>query len=65
MKALFRRGKLWLTLGEVDKARVDLVKARTLDPSSTEISHQITALHAKESLHAAKQKQMYSKMLGK
>jgi hypothetical protein len=62
VKALFRRGKLWLTVGEVDKSRADLDKARSLDPANKEILLEIQALEKKEKEQTAKQKNFYAKM---
>jgi len=62
LKALFRRGKLWLTIGDVDKARADLDKAKELDPNNKEIKQELLLLEKKEKEQAAKAKSMYSKM---
>jgi len=62
VKALFRRGKLWVNIGDVDKARADLDKAKDLDPSNKEIRQEIILLEKKEKEQAAKAKTMYSKM---
>jgi len=62
VKALFRRGKLWNTIGDIDKSRADLDKAKVLDPNNKEILLEIQSLEKKEKAQAAKQKQIYSKM---
>jgi len=62
VKALFRRGKLFLTQGDLDKARVDLEKVKQLAPTDNEITRELQVLEKKEKEQVARSKKVFSKM---
>ncbi len=62
LKALFRRGKLYSQVGELDRARTDLEKARNISPKDVEITKELTLLEKKEKDQNVQQKSFYSKM---
>lgn len=49
-------------LNDVDKARVDLEKAKELDPNNKEVLQEMGVLEKKEKEQQAKAKNFYSKM---
>lgn len=63
-KALFRRGKAYMNTGELEKAKEDLEKASTIQPSE-EINRELAKV--KQKLNAAKQKEkkFYGNMFNK
>jgi len=62
LKALFRRGKLYHSLGNIDKARADLDKAKELSPTDADVTRELQALSIKEKQQAEASKRVYSKM---
>lgn len=65
IKALFRRGQAFVVLNEFEKAREDLEKALTLDPSNKPVQEQLRILKQKERLHDQKLSKALGAMFGR
>lgn len=64
VKALFRRGKSYIAINEVEKAEQDLETAFQLSESDNAIKKELLRLQNKKAQLEKKQKQFYSKCLG-
>lgn len=64
VKALFRKGKIYESKGDVSKAIPLLQKAATLDPDNKTIQNELSKLILKSKREARNEKDMYQKMLG-
>jgi len=62
VKALFRRGKAYLAINDLDRARTDLEKAENLVPEDKDVKVELANLNKKEKAQESKLKNMYSKM---
>mmetsp|Transcript_11027 Transcript_11027/g.12123 ORF Transcript_11027/g.12123 Transcript_11027/m.12123 type:complete len:236 (-) Transcript_11027:48-755(-) len=62
-KAIYRRGKAWNEIGDLDKAKADIVRAYKKNPKSKPIREEYAKLRKKLQNHKAKQQKAYSKML--
>lgn len=51
IKALYRRGQAFVVLNEFEKARADLEKALTIDPTTRAVQNQLRILKEKERKH--------------
>mmetsp|Transcript_24052 Transcript_24052/g.33721 ORF Transcript_24052/g.33721 Transcript_24052/m.33721 type:complete len:213 (+) Transcript_24052:97-735(+) len=65
VKALFRRGKAYIAVKDLDKAEADLKKAQSLDPNDKAITKELQIIHHKNKQAEQKQKQFYSKLFEK
>jgi len=61
-KGLFRRGRAYLANNDIENARTDLNRAKTLSPDDKEIKNELLLLEKKEKLQDTKQKSFYAKM---
>lgn len=64
-KAIFRRGKAYLALGDLDRAEVDLNKAASLDPKDAGIQRELLVLKKKNKEQDKKQQKFYSNLFEK
>ncbi|CAH3148068.1 unnamed protein product [Pocillopora meandrina] len=65
IKALYRRGQAFVILNEFEKARGDLEKALTLDPSNRAVQCQLRILTEKERKHDEKLSKALGVMFGR
>ncbi|PFX15843.1 Peptidyl-prolyl cis-trans isomerase FKBP62 [Stylophora pistillata] len=65
VKALFRRGQAFVILNEFEKAREDLEKALTYDPSNRAVKDQLRILKQKEQKHDEKLSNALGVMFGR
>jgi len=64
VKALFRKGKILDTKGEVNNAIPLLQRAATLDPENRQIQNELSKMILKSKREARNEKDLYQKMLG-
>lgn len=65
IKALFRRGKAYLNLGDLDRAEADLKKANSLDPNDKMVQRELLILKKKDQQQTKKQQKFYANMFDK
>ena len=65
MKALFRRGKAYIAIKDLDRAEADLKKAQSLDANDKSITKELQILHQKNKQSEQKQKKFYSNLFQK
>jgi len=66
VKALYRRGRAYVSLCEGEKARADLTKCSALDQTTAGGCEKLlSSLSLQEKKHQEKDKNVYSKLFGK
>eukprot|EP01080_Neovahlkampfia_damariscottae_P010893 gene10893-3597_t len=65
VKGIFRRGQSYLGLNDLDRAKVDLLKARETYPNDSQIKKEIERLNLKFKQSEQKEKNMMKKMFEK
>jgi len=65
VKALFRRGKAYLELNNLEKAQEDLKNAERVDPDDKSIQKELQALKKRQQEQDKKQQKFYSAMFDK
>lgn len=65
VKALFRRGKAYSLLNNLDKAEQDLLEASQLDPNDIAIQKELQIMKEKNKIQTQKQQKFYANMFDK
>lgn len=64
VKALYRRGQALANMSDFEQARLDLMKAKELEPGNRAIEEQLRVLNSKEQAQKAKYKDAMKSMFG-